>query len=472
MLTGLEPPEHGVRDNGLFRLDPAHRTVGELLPSGTPTAAFVGAFPLRRRFGLDQGFSAYDDALPRAEEGGRTPERRASEVFASAATWILAQTAERSFAWVHVYDPHYSYTPPEPWNRVGNSRDFAGAFETEVAYTDHSLGRFLREIDAWRADRGATVLLVADHGEALGDHKEPTHGLFIYDSTQRVPMVLAGPGIEPRLVSTMRGLVDVAPTLLDLFGVEAPPSWRGRSLRREHDPEWMYMETLSTELLRGWSALYGVRTERWKYIRAPRPELYDLEQDPAERVNILSTRAGTADSLAQKLEGILAAAPSTPAPEADNATMEQLRSLGYVAQIEPGSRRTSGKDPKDQIEVAAALFQGEQAYLDADFPRAESFLRRALQRDPDCKEAHAFLSGTYFGLGRYAPAVEHARRALQLQPHLNEGPLHMTIGEAYLAMGRAEDARVALEEALRQMPKSEKARALLARASSTASGTP
>ncbi len=463
MLTGLEPPEHGVRENGFFRLDEAHRTVAELLSDRCRTGAFVGAFPLASRFGLTRGFSTYDDAFPRSDDRNRYPERRARDVFNAALTW-LRETGGLSFLFVHVYDPHYPYAAPPPWDRLATGMDAVGSFENEVAYTDRELGRFVREIGAWDRERTATILVTADHGEALGSHGEPTHGIFVYDDTQRIPMILAGPGVSPRLEVETRGLVDVAPTLLESFEVDAPSTWRGTSLRKPPRASWTYVETLSTEILHGWSALYGVRTARWKFIRAPRSELYDLAADPQERNNLLSREPSIARDLESKLDAFLATAKEMAKPEADEETMDQLRSLGYVMTAGPGQPGSSREDPKDHIGAVAALFRGEQAYLAADLRTAETHLVRALQLDPKNKEAYSFLSGTYIGLGRYGAAVEHARRALELEPHSNEGPLHMTIGEALLAMGRPKEAIAPLEEAVRLTQRGDKAQKLLARA--------
>lgn len=468
MLTGLLPPEHGVRENGLFHLTKDHPTIAVLLPPETGRGAFVGAFPLASRFGLNAGFDPYDDAFPAGDDRGRFPERRASEVFLAASAWLRSTTAERPFAWIHVYDPHYPYAPPNPWPRLSARQSMADDYETEISYIDHELGRFLREIGASERSRSATIFLTADHGEALGAHKELTHSLFVYDETQRVPMILVGPSTSPSLETRQRTLCDVAPTILAEYRVASPKGWRGTPLTDAPRESEAYVETMSTELLKGWSSLYGVRTTRWKYIRAPRSELYDLELDPAESENQIEKQPQVAARLAEATEAVLASAPSAQTPEVHDDAVEQLRSLGYVATIEPGSAKTPKRDPKDGIDGAVALFRGEEAYLAADFRRAEPLLRLALELDPKSKEAHSFLAGTYYGLDRYAESAEHARRALALPPHLNEGPLHMTMGEALLGLGRRDEAILSLQEAVRRMPKNAKARALLESAESRA----
>jgi len=197
--------------------------------------------------------------------------------------------------------------------------------------------------------------------------------------------------------------------------------------------------------------------------------LYDLAADPAESRNLLDAHPARADAMDAVLARILAGAGrAAESPVADEEAIQQLQSLGYVTTIEPGTKLSTKKDPKDGIEGAAVLFHGQKAYLDADFVRAETLLRRALQLDPTSKEGHSYLAGTFFGLRRYDLCIEYARRALELEPELNEGPVHMTIGEAYLALSRPEEAVPPLEEAVRLMPRSEKARDLLARARAAA----
>jgi tetratricopeptide (TPR) repeat protein len=227
-----------------------------------------------------------------------------------------------------------------------------------------------------------------------------------------------------------------------------------------------YVETKDPELMRGWSALYGIRTEAWKYVRAPRPELYDLAADPGETKNLVDSHPDLAARFTAQLDDIRAReiAPAMPAMEDDVA--EQLRSLGYVAGAEPGSPANSAIDPKDRALGVAVLFRGEEAYLEGDLVAAERLLVRAIQLDPEAKEAHSFLAGTYHGQGRFAMAAEHAETALRLAPHLNEAPIYATLGEALLALGRPAEARTAFKESLALKPGVEKVERLLQQAES------
>jgi tetratricopeptide (TPR) repeat protein len=469
MLTGLSPAEHGVRENGLYHLETRLETVPELLPPEIETAAFVSAFPLAKRFGLDQGFDRYDDEFSEASNPVRFPERDAGSAFEAAAQWLEQPALARRFLWIHLFDPHYDYDPPSPWRKLARSQGSAAArYETEVAYADHELGRFLRGAGQWGAERTWTILLVADHGESLGAHREPTHGIFVYDATQRIPMILAGPSIQPALQAISRSLLDVAPTLLEIFARQSPSPWRGSALTSlsASSPTAFatYIETMHPQLYRGWSALFGLRTDRWKYIRAPRPELYDLQKDPGETSNVIREEPEIARELSASLEKLLASAPPPAVPQSDEETMERLRSLGYIATVEPGSTPNLEKDPKDGIESVIALFEGEEAYLSSDLARAERYLLRALQLDPESKEACSFLSGTYYSLGRYDLSAQYAERALSLVPHMNEAPLHTTRGEALLALGKNEEAAKSFRESLRIKPGDAKVEGLLRRA--------
>jgi tetratricopeptide (TPR) repeat protein len=461
MLTGLDPPEHGVRENGIFHLDDRYETVPEALPAHVRKAAFVGSFPLAAQFNLDQGFDLYDDDFGPRVDRRRPPERQAEAVFDSAVGWLESRDAgERPFVWTHVFDPHYPYAPPLPWRRVAETLAGAGLYEAEVAYTDRQIGRYLKRVGAHSARR-ATILLTADHGESLGDHGEITHALFVYDATQRVPLILNGPRIGRELVTEPRRLVDVAPTLLQLYGVEPSEARPGNSLLEPAATAAAYLETKHPEMARGWSPLHAIRTARWKYIRAPRPEFYDLRNDPGERTDLAGTRPEIEEELARQLDGVLSRAAASTPSKLDPQTAEQLRSLGYVASIEGGSTPDLRKDPKDGVAAAAALFHGEEAYGDGRLRAAERHLVHAIQLDPQGKEAHSFLAGTYCGLGRYDLAVESARRSLELPPHLNEGPVHSTLGEALLALGRPEEAIPHLRIALEARPGSAKIRQLV-----------
>ncbi|MFN8179861.1 MAG: sulfatase-like hydrolase/transferase [bacterium] len=448
ILTGLDPPRHGVRENAMFRLADSVATVARLLPADVRKGAFVGAFPLASRFGLAPGFDRYDDDFSGHTDRRRPPERKAETVLAAAAKWLAEPNrGARPFVWVHLFDPHYPYESPAPWARVAASIPGGAAYEGEVAYTDRELGRFLDGLETGSPAASPTVLVVADHGESFGAHGEITHSLFVYDATQRVPMIFAGPDVPARLETAQRRLADVTPTILAAYEQPRPPALDGTPLREAPSESEAYVETEHTELMLGWAPLFGVRTTQWKYIRAPRSELYDLVADPAELHNLFAEKPEVVAKLSAYVDDVLASQSDVAPTPIDDETAERLRSLGYVATVSAPKKVEHGKDPKDGAAGCAALFWGEEAYSRSDFVAAQRYLLEAMRLDPTNKEACSFLAGTYHGLGRYEMAVDYARRSLELSPHINEAPVHATLGECLLLLGRPAEAIPHLEKA-------------------------
>ena len=306
LMTGLLPPRHGVRMNGLHRLAAGTPTLATLLSrAGYHTAAFVGAYVLDPRFGLGAGFDTYDAEIPRRDDiaGELEAERRGGVVADRAIAWLNAQQADAPlFLWVHLYDPHAPYDPPAPWLERAAGQPYDG----EVAYADAQLGRLLDALTA-RALIGRTLVIVAgDHGESLGDHGEPTHGLLVYEKAVRVPLVFAGPGV-PRVDSRDgANLVDVVPTAARLLGLHPPPSTDGRMLFNQHgnSPEAeSYFET-EYPTTAGFAALHGIVAGRWKFIGGAEPaELYDLAADPGEQNDLSASRASIAVAMAARVQG-------------------------------------------------------------------------------------------------------------------------------------------------------------------------
>lgn len=365
LLTGLDPDRHGVRHNSVFVLAPEVPTLPERLRgAGFGTAAFVGAFVLDRRFGLARGFDVYDDRMGGHRSGRAVvgfAERRADAVVDAFLGW-LETAPDRFFAWVHVYDPHADYDPP-----AGFSLGFPGRpYDGEIAFVDSQLGRLFAALDA-RFDPAETLVVVtADHGEALGDHGEPTHSYSLYESTQRIPMIWRGPGFAGgRTVGDVVRLADVTPTILAALGQEPFPASSGRDLapllHGGAPPARAYAETLATHLDYAWSALFSVRDARWRYIRAPEPELYDLEADPREQHNVVAAEPEVARELdAWLAERIANARPLGDATALSADERARLQALGYVAGAgAPADTDLGGPDPKRRIGVLAALERAE-----------------------------------------------------------------------------------------------------------------
>ena len=337
ILTGRYPYEHGVRDNTGYRLAASQPDAATLLKAqGYATGAFIGGFPLDRRFGLSVGFETYDDRLTSAAAGADLSERerRADLVIASALEWI-GQQKNKWFAWVHLYDPHVVYAPPPDWASRFPSDPYLG----EVSWTDFALGALLDRLGT--QSRSTLVVVTSDHGEGLGDHGELTHSVFAYEPVLRVPLIVneIAPGrqetaVKGVTVETPVRHVDLLPTLLEAAGAPSATGLPGRSLAgviasgRDADRS-SYFEAMSPTIVRGWAPLRGVLVGRQKYIDLPIPELYDIGSDPAEARNLAGSDSNRAQVMVNTLKTFNVAPPGRPGKETTE-TLERLRSLGYI----------------------------------------------------------------------------------------------------------------------------------------------
>jgi len=459
LLTGLLPPHHGVRINTEGRLGSLHQTLAEVARGrGYQTAAFVSAFVLDARFGLDQGFDHYDDRVD-ATRGtafaAGTNERRAGATTDAALAWLRSRDRARPFLlWVHYFDAHAPYDPPEPF-----ASRFAGSlYDGEIAYVDAQLGRLLEGLDAAGPRDKTVVVVVGDHGESLGEHYERTHSVFLYRSTVRVPLVFSNPRLFPKpavVDGAVVSLADVAPTLLDLLGVEDPPARDGVSLlATKADPRrGVYVESLVPWLDFGWAPLFGLRTLRESYVLSPRPECYDLRTDPEERRNLIQpgdAKGGPCAIQARQLERmvtqmppyeIAAAGPRTVDPEA----RERLQALGYLGGAGPGEHGPLA-DPKDMIDVAS-LVQDANALLSGGKPaEALEIARRAAARSPRDRTVLNTLAKVHLRLGRLKEAEDALRALRAIQPRADASVL---LAQILILDGRLEEAARLIDEAER-----------------------
>ncbi|HEU4428167.1 MAG TPA: sulfatase-like hydrolase/transferase, partial [Myxococcota bacterium] len=478
------PPRHGVRGNGVFALPAEIPTLAERMQAaGFATAAFVGAIVLDRHYGLDRGFAHYDDAmsLRHAAQGGGYAERRAGAVIDAALAW-LASAPPRFFVWVHLYDPHADYDPPPQWK----DRVPGDAYRSEIAYVDAQLRRLLDGVAARFADGRTLVVLTADHGESLGEHGESTHSFTLYDATQRVPLIFSGPGItHGEVLPNVARLADVAPTVLALAGAEELAGIDGVDLSdalrgRDRGGRLAYVETIDTRINQGWSPLYGVRSERWKYIRAPRRELYDLQADPHEEADLSQREPGVVAELDREVERAHAQmrelAWKEPPTTSERA---QLESLGYLVSA---PRReldlaVGGIDPKDVVprlrdldvirglirarDFAGALaraeaFPGDGAYIAAqravaalqagELARAEQHARACAAASPGYADCWVSLGRALAAQRKFGEAEAALRRAEQADPADADAPL--ALGDLRVAQGDIAAAALAYEAAI------------------------
>ena len=423
ILTGLYPPNHGARANGKGRLPPERVTLTETLRDrGYDTAAFVGAFVLDARFGLDQGFEVYDFEVSRQGFRDTMPdynERAADHVTDAALAWLHDRpvSGKPFFAWVHYFDPHLPYTSP-----LAREAEFAGRpYDAEIAFVDRQLGRLLDGLaDAGQLDR-TVVVAAADHGESLGEHGEDTHGMLLYDATIRVPLILwcpalfGGGHVDTRAV----GLVDVRPTVEDLLGLPLTAPCDGGSLldAEQGGDRAVYLETREPLDLAGWSPLYGLRTRTHKLIDGPVPRLFDIAADPTESRNLhgagLAVEARLSGELATRRQGFGAGEPAERL--LTDEELERLRSLGYaVGGSEPPSAQPV--DPESMMPLLALSGRAEQLYLARELPEAERVARQVLERWPTSPHALRVLAFSLLKTGRAEEAVAELRAAVARHP--------------------------------------------------------
>jgi arylsulfatase A-like enzyme/tetratricopeptide (TPR) repeat protein len=426
ILTGRYPFEHGIRDNSGYRLGAGTPTLATLLKAaGYHTAAFIGGFPLNARFGLTPGFDVYDDRL--GETHGPVefamPERRADAVVAAARAWIAAQPT-RWFAWVHLFDAHAPYQPPPPFDRQYGEQPYYG----EVAYVDQQLAPLVESVRA--QTRPTLIVVTADHGEALGDHGEATHGLFAYESTLRVPLIVAQstPGRDaPERSDSMSDQsvrhVDLLPTILGAVSLEVPAGLPGRSLLaatsgfsgtpRDNEGVASYFEAMSASLNRGWAPLNGVLAGREKYISLPLPELYDLATDPREAANVVNRDLEHRRVLEARLAG-WNASPAGARTQEDAETAARLRALGYVSSGSASAkgRYTENDDPKRLIDVDAAIHRGIQLFEAGRRVEALGVYQQIVGQRPDLAVAVSHLAFIYWSEGDVRSAIGTLKHAL------------------------------------------------------------
>lgn len=410
ILTGLYPFQHGVRENSGFTLDPAHASIATMLRNaGYATGAFIAAFPLDARFGLNSGFGTYDDnyGKGRATVDFIMQERSAQTTLEPAARWWHSNEGQKRFLWVHLYDPHAPYQPPEPFASEYRDNPYLG----EIAYVDRALGSTLAPILA--ANSNALVIVTSDHGEALGEHGEKTHGLFAYESTLKVPLIIAGAGIGPRREAAYVRHIDIVPTILGATGATSPSKLPGASLLGSIAARETYFESLSAALNRGWAPLTGVIHDGMKYISLPVAELYDLERDPEERTNLREQRRRDAEKLRKLLEPMLQASVSA-SRNVSGEEIARLRSLGYVAgSSTPKSAYTAADDPKRLIRLDSKMHEAIDAFQRGQRAEALALAREVVADRPEMNAGRELLAFMLDQNNRVLEAIEQLRIIVQ-----------------------------------------------------------
>ena len=456
ILSGLYPFQHGIRDNSGYRFPSSIPTLAtRLKAAGFSTGAFIGAFPLHSQFGLDPGFDVYDQnfketALP---TDFAVSERPATAVVSAVRPWIAAQHG-RWFAWVHVFDPHAPYRPPPPFDSKYAGNPYAG----EVAATDAALAPLLDDVRS-ATSRPTLVIVTGDHGEALGDHGEQTHGVFAYESTIRVPLIVTQVGGS--MTHRTRGSVssdsvrhiDLVPTVLDAIGAPADAGLPGRSLLQASPPASQtvsYFEALSASLNRGWAPLTGVIAGRDKLIDLPLPELYGLASDPSERNNRIDRDPDRRRVLEAQLRSL---GPTTAGERRaeDAATVARLKALGYVSGGSARPKRyTEADDPKPLIDLDRKVHEGIDLFQRGDAERAIATYRDVIARRPDMGIAYEHLAFVYWEAGRRSEAIATLQRAVTAG--IADATMQSRLGMYLAESGRAREGLPWLERAAAQPP--------------------
>ena len=469
LMTGTFPSYHGVRDNGGFYLGDDQVTLAEVLRArGYRTGGFVAAFVLDGRWGINQGFDRYFDDFDlskyKVEAGLDAVQRPASEVIDKAIEWLDQEARGPFFAWVHLYEPHAPYDPPEPM-RARFPPTMVGAYDdAEIATADLQVGRLLSHLAAdGRLDRTIVVVL-GDHGESLGEHDEQQHAFFVYDATVRIPLIIAGPGVSPREIADQVRIVDVMPTLLDLVKIDVPPVVQGRSLlplaRGGRLDLVALSETWYPRHHYGWSELTAIRDGRYTFIAAPRRELYDTQTDPGETHDLAASNPTRADALERALHDFVArssARRTAPAPRpVDPDVEERLRALGYVgASISPRTLEDRPRgDPKDKIGLYNLLKLAGDDSVEGRIDEAIGKVREALAADPEIVEGYTMLGNLYGKAKRESESLAAYQKALALDPE-NQGAA-FNLALAYKSAGRLGDAEAGFQRVLSLNPRDPK----------------
>jgi arylsulfatase A-like enzyme/tetratricopeptide (TPR) repeat protein len=457
LLTGLYPPEHGVRNNGNFRLPEGLPTVATVLQArGYRTAAFVSAFVLDRRFGLARGFETYDDSLAEggaAEAYSFDSQRAGDKTGAALVRWLESLATSPTapfFAWLHLYDPHEPYAPPAPFQEAFATNPYDG----EIAFADQVLGTVREALIRLRLEDRVVVVVAGDHGESLGEHGEETHSMFVYEGAVQVPLVFWGPGRIPagRVVGEPVSGIDIAPTLVELAAAPPLPPSRARSLlplmegKPGRSARILYTETLGPQLDMGWAPLRSVRDDRYKLIEAPRPELFDLSRDKAESTNLYDRQPSVVAALRAELETITGNGGGSMSVMAMSREVEEkLAALGYVGtqgDHPPAAKDADLTDPKDVIQIFNRLRRASTAVLQHRPEEALVVVAEVDRMDPGNAFARFIEANARMALGQYAAAIPALRAYLAERPR--KAVAHHLLGIACLRTG---DQAMALREA-------------------------
>ena len=446
ILTGLYPDQHGVRNNESFILPSRMTTLAELLlKNGYSTGAIVGSFSLDSGFGVNQGFQYYEDQIGTGHDAeiNRHAERRAETVWKLGKEWLNKQKSPW-FCFLHFFDPHTAYAPPKPYPQT---------YDGEIAYVDRVIGEIWRELEQRNLLSTTIIVLLSDHGESLGEHGELDHGVFLYDATLKVPLLISAPGLSPVRIRSQVRLADVGPTIAELSGIPWTIPSGGQSLvpiLKGNSKELpAYSETYYTNLLMGWAPLHSMRWSAKKWIDAPKAELYNLTDDPKEFKNIYTSSSVPTAVRGELQKHLETRSASASATEVDPETREKLASLGYITGSSP-TPVSSTFDPKDGIQVWTEIEQAVQFAQMEDYKKSEQLFLSALQSQPDNVMAQKFLANVYRKTGEPKKAIPYLEKAMQSKLHTAD--TRYELAETNFEMERYANALQILSPLLQEKP--------------------
>jgi len=460
IFTGTYPPFSGMHDFSANKLSPQQPTLASVLKDhGYATGAIIGSAVLDSRFGLNHGFDFYYDRFDfsRLQESNlEEMERPANVVVDQTLEWLGRNYQNKFFLWMHLYDPHYPYRPPPPYDQEYASHPYDG----EIAFADAQMGRLLRFLKEKGVYQNTIIVLSGDHGESLGEHGEKTHGFFIYNATLHVPLILRAPGLKSvKLVEASASLTDIMPTVLSLLKIDIPSQVQGQSLvppltgQKDDASRSLYAETFLPRLHFNWSELRAVETPTYQFIDAPKPELYDLSKDPGETNNLWPQKKAVAAEMQAKLAGLLrqysASQELAEKTGLDPALMERLKSLGYAGFSGGGNPTISNRelpDPKDRIQTYELISDAIAASQHGDYPSSIEKLNEAMKTEPNSVPVHYLQGLNYYRMKSFPEAVDQFERVLALSPDYSLAVFYL--GVAYAHTGQVERSISTLKHAL------------------------
>jgi arylsulfatase A-like enzyme/Tfp pilus assembly protein PilF len=468
IFTGTYPTLSGIHDFSGNKLGPTPLTLASVLKAhGYTTGAVIGSAVLGTRFGLNQGFDFYYDHFDfnRLDESNLYEMERPGNIVADRALeWLSKNYRKRFFLWMHLYDPHYPYTPPAPYDKEYASHPYDG----EIAFADAQVGRlleFLKENDLYQ---NTVIVLSGDHGESLGEHGEKSHGFFIYNATLHVPLIVRVPKAgTARLVSTLVSLVDIMPTVLRALNIGVPSTVQGESLipyltgsvsaTNDGEQRSLYSENFLPRIHFNWSELRGIETRNYHFIDAPKPELYDLNKDPGETVNLVSDKKAIAEQMHALLANVISKYSVNQEfarkTSLDPALMERLESLGYAGFSGGGDPTISNRalpDPKDRLQIYDLISDAMSESQHGIYTDSVEKLNVVLKSEPNSVPAYYLQGLNYYHLKDFPKAVEEFRHVLELSPDYALAAYNL--GLAYVRNNQMDEAVTTLRRALELDP--------------------